>query len=116
MASADPSPTPSPSPGAATGLEGVVTISPIVGGPVHQGVPSSKPLPNTEFVVRMKTEEVASFTTDAEGKYRVTLPPGQYNVLARDQKHKFGGWGPFPVEVAAGKMTSNNFDCDSGLR
>ncbi|MEO5722377.1 MAG: carboxypeptidase-like regulatory domain-containing protein [Chthoniobacterales bacterium] len=107
----------SPSPAAGkTGLEGVITISPTHGGPIREGEDSSKPLPNTAFIVRQGMEEVARFTTDAEGKYRVALPPGEYHVLARDQKHKFGGWGPFPVEVAADKMTTKNLDCDSGLR
>ncbi len=113
VVAAETSPTPS---GGKTGLEGVVTISPIKGGPIREGEVSSKPLPNTAFVVRKDTKEVAAFTTDAEGKYRVELPPGKYDVLARDQQHKFGGWGPFPVEVVAGRMTTKQIDCDSGLR
>lgn len=108
--------SPSPGSSAGTGIEGVITISPIQGGPIRQGVPDSKPLPNMAFVVRKGTEDVAAFETDAQGRFHVALPPGKYQVLARDQKHKFGGWGPFPVEVAAGKMTQKNFDCDSGLR
>lgn len=117
VARAETSPTPSPSPSETkTGLEGVITRSPIHGGPIRQGEDSSAPLPNTMFVVRKGTEEVARFTTDAEGKYHVELPPGEYQVMARDQKHKFGGWGPFPVEVVTGKMTAKNFDCDTGLR
>ena len=34
-----------------TGLEGVILVGPIQGGPTRQGVPDSRPLPNTEFVV-----------------------------------------------------------------
>lgn len=106
----------SPAPSAAkTGIEGVITISPIQGGPIRQGVPFSKPLPNTTFVVRKGTEEVARFTTDAEGKYNAALAPGHYEVMARETR-KIGRWGPFPVEVVAGKMTKKDFDCDSGLR
>lgn len=106
----------SPSPKPETGIEGVVTISPTHGGPIRQGEDSSRPLPETAFIVRKGDAEVARFTTDAQGRFQVALPPGEYQVLARDQKHKFGGWGPFPVQVEAGKMTKKNFDCDSGMR
>ena len=41
--------TPKAEPG--TGLEGVIMAGPIQGGPTRQGVPDSRPLPNTEFVV-----------------------------------------------------------------
>lgn len=94
----------------------MITISPTHGGPIRQGEDSSRPMPNENFVVRKGTEEVARFTTDAEGRFQVALAPGDYVVLARDQQHKFGGWGPFPVKVEAGKMTKKNFDCDSGMR
>ena len=115
VASAE-SPTPSPKASAGTGIEGVITRSPIHGGPIHQGEDSSAPMPNTVFIVRQGTAEVARFTTDADGKFRVALPPGKYEVLVGDQKRKFGGWGPFPVEVVSGKMTRKNFDCDTGMR
>ncbi|MEP6810201.1 MAG: carboxypeptidase-like regulatory domain-containing protein [Chthoniobacterales bacterium] len=107
----------SPAPKATdTGIEGVMTISPIKGGPIRQGEQNSKPLPATPFIVRQGGSEVASFETDAAGHFRVSLPPGKYDVVARDNQHKFGGWGPFPVEVTAGKMTTVTWDCDSGLR
>ncbi|MEP6956399.1 MAG: carboxypeptidase-like regulatory domain-containing protein [Chthoniobacterales bacterium] len=116
VASAEPTATPESSLGGETGIEGVITISPIVGGPLRQGAPNSKPLPDMAFVVRKGTEEVATFTTDAEGHYRVALPPGEYQVRGRDQKSRVGFWGPFPIVVDAGKMTRKNFECDSGLQ
>ena len=106
----------SPAPKAKTGIEGVITISPTHGGPIRQGEPDSKPLPSTAFVVRQEGKEVALFQTDAGGHFSVSLPPGKYQVLAGDQKHKFGGRGPFSVEVLADKMTTVHWDCDSGLR
>ena len=112
VASAETSPTPK----AKTGIEGVITISPTHGGPSRRGEPESKPLPGVAFVVRQETREVTSFATDAEGRFSLSLPPGKYEVLARDQKYKFGGWGPFPVEVLADKMTTVRWDCDSGMR
>ena len=99
-----------------TGLEGVITISPTHGGPIRQGEPESKPLPHVAFVVKEGDRIVAKFETDEQGRFRVPLPPGNYNVAARDQRQKFNKYGPFPVEVIAGKMTQAHWDCDSGLR
>lgn len=112
VVAADTSPAPKPK----TGIEGVITISPTHGGPIRQGEPDSKPLPATAFVVEKDGKEVASFETDGAGRFSVSLPPGKYQVLGRDQKHKFGGRGPFSVEVLADKMTTVRWDCDSGLR
>ena len=118
LAVAETSPTPTASANAApeTGLEGNITISPIHGGPVRVGQPSVGPLPNTAFVVRQEDRIVATFTTDAQGAFRVVLPPGQYAVAAQNQRQKFGNYGPWPIEVVAGKMTKVTWDCDSGLR
>lgn len=116
MALAENSPTPSPASASGSGVEGVMTISPTHGGPIRQGEVDTKPLPNVAFVVQSDSKKVASFVTDAQGKFHVSLPPGKYQLLAEDQRHKFGNWGPFPFEVTAGKMTTVTFDCDSGLR
>ena len=115
FALADTSPSPSASAGE-SGIEGLITISPIHGGPIRQGVDSSAPLPKTAFVVRQGDRVVAKFVTDEQGRFRVPLPPGNYEVLAENQRHKFGGYGPWPVEVVAGKMADVHWDCDSGLR
>ena len=116
MAFADPSPTPPSAPATEAGIEGVITISPIHGGPIRQGEEDSKPLPDTSFSVKQGDQVVASFVTDAQGRFRVALPPGDYHVLRTDQKHTFGKFGPFPVTVTAAKMTQVHWDCDSGLR
>jgi hypothetical protein len=108
--------SPTPSAPAATGIEGLITISPVHGGPIRQGVDSSAPLPKTAFVVRQGERIVTKFVTDEEGRFRIALPPGNYEVLAEDQRHKFGGYGPWPVEVVGGEMAKVHWDCDSGLR
>ena len=114
LAVAETSPTPSAPAG--TGIEGLITISPIHGGPVRQGVDSSAPLPKTAFVVRQGERIVTKFVTDDHGRFSIPLAPANYEVLAENQRHKFGGYGPWPVEVVAGEMTKVHFDCDSGLR
>jgi hypothetical protein len=115
FAAAEPSPAPAAS-DSGTGIEGLITISPLHGGPVREGEPQSGPLPDTAFVVKKEDSVVTNFTTDAEGKFRVNVPPGHYLVALADRARKIGSWGPWPVDVVAGQMTKVKWDCDSGMR
>ena len=107
---------PSPTPDANTGIEGVITMSPTHGGPIRVNEPSSKPLPNMPFVVENEKGPAASFKTDDQGRFRVLLPPGHYKVTRQGATHAIGKFGPFEVDVVAGKMTKVQWDCDTGLR
>jgi hypothetical protein len=103
--------------GSETGIEGVITISPIQAGPVRAGVPSSRPLASTAFVVAENQKgEVASFTTDGEGRFRTPLAPGHYKVSLKQRPSKIGRYGPFEVDVVPGRMTKVQWECDSGMR
>ena len=98
-----------------SGIEGMISVSPSHGGPVRVGVPNSRPLINTEFVVETDKGEVASFKTDDQGHFRVALAPGKYRVSKR-AKSKIGFCGPFAVEIGPGEMTKVEWRCDSGMR
>ena len=74
------------------------------------------PLANATFAVEDKDGEVASFTTDDKGHFRSTLPPGHYKVSLTGRKSSIGRFGPFEADVAPGKMTSVQWECDSGIR
>jgi hypothetical protein len=102
--------------GSETGIEGVVTISPIKAGPVRADGPSSLPLGNTAFVVENQKGNVASFTTDENGHFRMPLAPGHYKVSFKERKSSIGRYGPFEVDVVAGQMTKVQWQCDSGIR
>ena len=102
--------------GSETGIEGVVTISPTKAGPIRADTPSSAPLANAAFVVESQTGEVTSFTTDDQGRFRTSLAPGHYKVSLKGKKSSIGKYGPFEVDVVAGKMTKVEWQCDSGLR
>ena len=102
--------------GAETGIEGVITISPAQAGPVRDDGPGSKPLVNATFAVENEKGEVASFTTDGQGHFRASVPPGHYKVSMQARKSSIGRFGPFEVDVVAGKMTSVQWECDSGIR
>ena len=100
-----------------SGIEGVISVSPWHAGPVRADEPASKPLPNVTFLVETEANAVATeFTTDAQGRFRISLPPGRYTVSLKERKSGVGKYGPFKVDVAAGKMTSVQWQCDSGMR
>ena len=100
-----------------TGIEGVITVSPTRPGPIRAGsdIPNAAPLPNAVFTVGNKKGVVTSFTTDSEGRFRVSLKPGHYVVTLAE--HRFPRpCGPFEVDVESGKMTTVEWRCDSGMR
>ena len=99
-----------------TGIEGVILISPTRGGPIQRGVPSSAPLRGIEFVVRKGEETIATFKTDAEGKFRLSVPPGHYTVSRANWSAPIGRYGPFEVDVAAGQISKVQRICDTGTR
>jgi hypothetical protein len=99
-----------------SGIEGIITISPSQPGPTRDDVPNSIPLANTAFVVKNQKGEVTSFTTDDQGQFRIPLAPGHYNVSIKGRKSTIGRFGPFEVDVASGKMTKVQWECDSGIR
>jgi hypothetical protein len=103
--------------GSGTGIEGVITFSPTQAGPIRADAPGSKPLTNTTFVVENeKGAEVASFTTDEQGQFRLPLAPGHYTVSKKGRKSGIGRYGPFNVDVRADQMTRVTWECDTGIR
>jgi hypothetical protein len=102
--------------GSETGIEGVITISPIQAGPVRADAPSSRPLANATFVVENQKGEATSFTTDDQGRFRIPLAPGHYKVSLKGKTSSIGRYGPFEVDVVAGQTTKVQWQCDSGMR
>ena len=104
--------TPTP---ASSGIEGVIMVSPTRGGPITKDGPGSAPAANVTFVVKNGDTRVSSFTTDAEGRFHVSLPPGHYTVLREDPGARIGHWR-FEVEVVPGAIAKVNWTGDSGMR
>jgi len=103
--------------GSGTGIEGVITFSPTQPGPTRADAPSSKPLADTTFIIEnSQGAEVASFTTDDQGRFRVPLAPGHYTVSRKGKKGGPGRFGPFDVDVRKDQMTSVTWQCDTGIR
>ena len=100
-----------------TGIAGVVMVTPIRPGPIKKGSesPEAAPLPSATFTVTSDAGAVTRFTTDAMGRFKVSLKPGHYTVsLAENRFPK--PCGPFEITVEAGKMTDVDWRCDSGMR
>lgn len=97
-----------------TGTEGVISVSPSHPGPTREGIANSAPLANVSFEVANDKQVISSFTTDQQGRFRISLGPGHYIIRQKDRTIR--RCGPFEVDVAAGKMTSVQWQCDSGMR
>ena len=98
------------------GVDGTIKIGPAHAGPTRAGEPDSKPFPSATFEVKSEKGVVTSFTTDDEGRFRVSLAPGHYTVVRQGPKPAIGHFGPFEVDVVAGNMTKVEWECDSGAR
>jgi len=104
-------------PDRATGIEGVITVSPTRPGPIRAGsdIPNAAPLPNAVFTIGNEKGMVTSFTTDSEGRFRISLKPGHYAIVLAAQRFP-RPCGPFDVDVVSGKMTKVEWRCDTGMR
>lgn len=100
---------------AATGVEGTIKISPRHPGPTRINEDNSGPMSDMPFVVENESGKVTTFTTDAQGSFRISLKPGRYKISAEGQ-YRPRRCGPFDVEVSAGQMTKVEWRCDSGMR
>src|SRR5581483_6146208 len=85
------------------GIEGIISVSPSKPGPLRKGEESAAPAGNIEFVVKKEDARISSFTTDAQGRFHVSLPPGHYTVMREDPGSRIGHWS-FEVDVAAGEF------------
>jgi hypothetical protein len=99
-----------------SGIEGTVTVSPIHGGPSRMGVPDSAPLANASFFVESAAGQVATFTTDEKGHFKIGLPPGRYAIRAQKSGMRGRRCGLEDIEVTASGFKQVDLQCDTGLR
>lgn len=105
---------------AGSGIAGVVVVEP--GCPV-QAVPPSVPEACTPQPVRADVDVhavgtgsiVASVSTTADGHFQVAVPPGPYELVARDPAGTMAGI-PLYVQVRANEWSEATVVVDSGVR
>jgi hypothetical protein len=99
-----------------TGIQGTVMVSPTRPGPIRAGSdkPNATPLSDATFRVTSSEGVVTTFTTDAQGHFRVSLKPGHYSVVLAENRFP-KPCGPFEIDIEAG-MIEVEWHCDSGMR
>jgi len=71
---------------------------------------------STLVVADQGGKEVARFTTDGSGLFRIPLEPGEYTVQAQPVGGLMGTPGPATAEVQAGSEAWVELDYDTGIR
>ena len=98
-----------------SGIEGVILVSPSHPGPTRKDEPNAAPAANATFSVMKSDTKITSLTTDADGRFRIELPPGHYTIRRDDSGARIGHWR-FEAEVKSGEMTTVRWTADSGMR
>jgi hypothetical protein len=94
-----------------SGLHGVVMRGPVT--PVCRvDVPCSAPAEKVTLRF-VRGDHLYRATTDAKGRYRVTLPPGSYRVSVASARF---GFKPSAVVVPRDRFALQNFSIDTGIR
>jgi hypothetical protein len=106
-------------PEAESGIQGEAVISPAGPGPQRQGQSGSAPYQTTLVVVHTADgREVARVQTGSDGRFRVSLPPGEYTIGSSpdQQRRRFERGEEQTVKVLPGQFTTVTMRFDSGMR
>lgn len=103
-----------------SGVEGQVFISPTRPGPIRPGLGSSRAPYETTLAVMTVGEgrEVTRLKTSSDGRFRVALPPGEYEIgPVADKPGRFlPRASPQQVKVLPGQFVQVTIEFDSGMR
>jgi hypothetical protein len=101
----------------ATELAGIVLLSPARPGPQHAGERGSAPLSKALVrVLQASGNEVAQATTDGQGRFAVSVTPGDYDIVVDFHGAVFPRCNATHVVVQAGQRGEVQILCDSGMR
>jgi hypothetical protein len=103
-----------------SGIEGQALISPARPGPIRMNDPrpDKQPYETTLAIVTVgENREVARLKTGSDGRFRVKLPPGEYEIIpAPDTPRRFPRAFPQQVTVLPGQFARVTIEFDSGMR
>lgn len=98
-----------------TGLRGVVTVGPTCPVATLEDPCDARILPDTPVQVLRGDEEVATVTSDGQGRFRIELAPGEYTLLALPEDGaRFAK--PVTVSVPSVGFADVVVAVDSGIR
>jgi hypothetical protein len=100
-----------------SGIEGQVLRTNTKPGPIRQGEPTEVPFSATFRVLDAGGEEVLTFTTDEDGRFKVVLPPGDYTIVPAENAPVLRpATQKKPVTVKEGAFTELRLVFDTGMR
>jgi hypothetical protein len=106
-----------PTPNGSSGVYGRVTIGPMCPVVRAEEPCPDKPYQTTLVILNTSGEKVTNIATDAAGRFRVNLSPGDYILQPETPQNQ-----PLPISqeqqfsVVAGRFTELNISYDSGIR
>ena len=83
---------------------------------MKQGVPDSKPLANTTFVVKTGRSHDCILHDGRSGPVSDFFAFGHYSISKKDWNSRVGFYGPFEVDIAAGQIKKVQWNCDTGMQ
>lgn len=102
---------------AATGVSGSVTISPAHPGPQRIGESGRAPMKDASIrVLDAHRRVVAHAVTGADGRFCVTVPPGDYSVEVDVGTAVLPRCDSVRASVRSGHVAEVQVACDSGMR
>jgi len=98
------------------GLEGRVWI-----GPMCPVVAAGTECPDQPYQAELDVSDedgdiVATVVSGEDGRYRVSLPPGEYTLIPRSPSSGIPWAEPAPFSVTSGEWTALDVHYDSGIR
>jgi hypothetical protein len=108
-------PTLPPAPQGASGIQGQTLVGPTCPVARIDSPCPDRPYQATIVVLNQSGTEVKRFDTNADGLFRVELPPGAY-TLAPQSPGRLPRAGKQTVQVTSDQFTSITITYDSGIR
>jgi Carboxypeptidase regulatory-like domain len=101
--------------GASSGIEGKVVLGPMCPVETQDSPCPAKPLAADVVVSTVDGEKVAGVRSGGDGRFRVSVPPGDY-LITVEKLEGIQFVKPLPVTVQDGAFVDVTVSVDSGIR
>jgi hypothetical protein len=102
----------------AGGIEGVVFLGPLCGGPVRKDRPCPEAPYKGALVVKRASDQhsVAAVHSDGNGRFHIALPPGKYFIVNDPAAGLYPRIYTEEISVRPHRFTSVEVHADTGMR